>query len=153
MASHLRLILRQPLNFCFCLYEMLVRILLAILDRILLPHATRAVKFRTELVRCVMGSLTAHCWDLLFKAPPGLRDNQYKNRSVRGVPVMIIPPIAVFSADETQESRPKLFMLYAHGGGYLFGEPLQWIASYERWVAMASSRGVNLVVIAVKYRM
>ncbi|RDW76946.1 hypothetical protein BP6252_04999 [Coleophoma cylindrospora] len=44
-------------------------------------------------------------------------------------------------------------MLYAHGGGYMFGEPLQWIASYERWIAKASSRGFDLVVVAVKYRL
>jgi hypothetical protein len=152
MVSYLSLILSQPLSVCMCLYEMQARLLLVILQRLMLPNATHAVKLRTELVRCVMGSLIANCWDLLFKAPLGLSHTRYKKISVRGIPVMIVPPTATLSTKQLQGNRPKLFMLYAHGGGYLFGEPLMWIASYERWVAMASSRGFDLVVVAVNYR-
>jgi hypothetical protein len=118
----------------------------------MLPHATRVVTFRTEIMRCIMGSLIENCWDLLFKAPPGLSSTRYRKIVVNKVPAVVFPPTAKIGIQESFKERPKLFMLYAHGGGYSLGEPLQWATSYERWVVKASSRGFDLVIIAVNYR-
>ena len=152
MASHLQLIIARPWAFFMCVYDALAHVILVMVHRLLLPHACRAVTFRTEIARCVLGSLTANFWDLLFKAPVGLCDNRYQCIDLGGIPVMMIPPGATISAARLQVKRRQLIMLYAHGGGFMFGEPLMWIATYERWVAAAKAQGFDLTVLAVKYR-
>ncbi|OCK77445.1 alpha/beta-hydrolase, partial [Lepidopterella palustris CBS 459.81] len=44
-------------------------------------------------------------------------------------------------------------LLYAHGGGYLFGEPLMYLESYKRWVREAEANGIRLIIVSVDYRL
>jgi hypothetical protein len=150
MASHLQLILAHPWAFFMCVYDTLAHIILVLLHHILLPHACRSVTFRTEIVRCILGSLISNFWDLFFKAPPGLSNDRFDRIDLGSVPVVRIPPGSSISAP--QEKPKQMIMLYAHGGGYMFGEPLMWIAAYERWVDTANARGFHLTVLAVNYR-
>lgn len=115
-----------------------------------------------------------HFWDLIFKAPvewPRLLGGRQRYETVMlgpsKVPTVIVPPSSSSlmprsepherplpgglprASAEDDKGKKTAVLLWAHGGGYLFGEPLQYLATYERWVMKAKVRG--LIVFAVDY--
>ncbi|RFU32302.1 hypothetical protein B7463_g4018, partial [Scytalidium lignicola] len=153
--THLKLITTSPLRFFFFLYDALTLLVLTLADWIFRPYASRAVSFRTAIARCFIGSLCANFWDLQFKARPGIRAEDYAWAGVGGVPVVIVPPRADLATARkgSDGGKDALVMLYSHGGGYITGEPLQWLESYQRWVKRSEEMGLQLIVVAVKYRL
>ena len=152
MRSHLHLIVAHPINFCLSIYETLALLVLLLANRLLLPFACRPLSLRTEIARCFLGGFLKHFWDLLFKAPPGLQETEYRNCIIRSVPTVVVPRHAQLDAGNLDRQRQSLVLLYAHGGGYLFGEPLMYISTYKRWIEIADSHGIDLSVVAVQYR-
>lgn len=157
--SHLRLILTQPWKLVRSIYHTSALGVSVFLNRLLLPFACRAVDFRTQLYRCYLGGFLANFWDLLFKAPLNLKKSRYADEKLGGVPCVIIPRDAAAALQESkhqdittqgQQQKP-LILLYAHGGGYAFGEPLMYIETYERWIRRAKEQGLKLVVVSVDY--
>ena len=149
--SHLALIAAHPSKLIWSIYQTTAYLVILFLHRLLLPFACRATDFRTEITRCFLGSFLANFWDLLFKAPIGLREDQYRNFNVGGVPAVLVPPTAPFMDAGMMNPKPDLLILYAHGGGYLFGEPLMYMSTYERWIHIASTRGIDLAIVSVDY--
>lgn len=145
----MQLIIRHPFKFLRSVYETCVRLLLILLQRILLPNECRAVAFRTEIARCFLGSFLANFWELVYKAPYGMRHDQYSLLDLGGVHTIIVPPDA---GPRLQTKGASLVLLYAHGGGFMFGESLMWLSSYERWVKVAKAQNLDLIVVAVEYR-
>lgn len=43
-------------------------------------------------------------------------------------------------------------ILYVHGGGFLFGHPLQYRSAYQRWVQTAMKLDLRIAVVALAYR-
>jgi hypothetical protein len=152
MRSHLDLVAAHPIKFCLAIYETLALLVLLLFNRILLPFACRPISLRTEIARCFLGGFLKHFWDILFKAPPGLQETEYRNVIIGSVPTVIVPPHARLDVESLDRHRPSLVLLYAHGGGYLFGEPLMYMSTYKRWIELADSHGMDLSVIAVHYR-
>ncbi|KAH8802562.1 alpha/beta hydrolase fold-domain-containing protein [Xylogone sp. PMI_703] len=153
--THFQLIAASPLRFCFFLCDAVALLVTTLVDWILRPYASRATSFRTAIARCFIGSLCANFWTLQFKARPGIRAEDYSWATVGGVPVVIVPSRADFANTRKNGNGGKdvLIMLYGHGGGYIMGEPLQWLESYLRWVKVAEEMGLQLIVVAVKYRL
>lgn len=151
--SHLRLILTQPWKLVRSIYHTSALGVSVLLDRMLLPFACRAVDFRTQLYRCYLGGFLANFWDLLFKAPLNLSRSRYADQILGGVPCVIVPRDAgaALHKDHQDIREQSLILLYAHGGGYAFGEPLMYIETYERWVRRAEEQGLKLVVVSVDY--
>jgi len=52
----------------------------------------------------------------------------------------------------SKDGRKKLVLLYSHGGGYLFGEPLMYMSTYKRWIKAAARENIELTIVSVDYR-
>lgn len=152
MATHLQLIFANPWKTMRCAYEIIALLLLTLLSRIWLPFAHRVMDLRTEIARDFMGPLLTIFWEIIYKAPPGLDPKRYSTVDIGGVPSVIIPPQATLTGGPLDRERNNLVLLFAHGGGYLFGEPLQYISTYERWVRSAAQHGIDLTIVSVDYR-
>lgn len=152
MATHLELILTNPWKTLVCIYEILALLLITFISRILLPFTPRVVDLRTEIARDFVGPGLTVFWEILYKAPPGLSPRRYKRVDIGGVPSVVIPPGATLVNGSLDRQKKNLIILFAHGGGYLFGEPLQYISTYERWVRNACRQGIDLTIVSVDYR-
>ncbi|RFU26007.1 hypothetical protein B7463_g10332, partial [Scytalidium lignicola] len=152
MATHLDLILANPWKTLLCIYEILALLLITLISRILLPFVPRVVDLRTEIARDFIGPGLTIFWEILYKAPPGLDPKRYRVADIGGVPSVVIPPHAALAGGPLDLQRKNLVILFAHGGGYLFGEPLQYISTYERWVQNAAQQGIDLTIVSVDYR-
>lgn len=154
MTSHLQLILQNPTKLLWAIWQSTIYIVLVLIQRLLLPTACRAVTFRTEIARAILGPFLANFWDLLFKAPPGLRHSGYSVLEAGHATAFIVPPDrALISLRERENSRKRLLLLYSHGGGFVFGEPLMYMSTYIRWVEAAEKEDVDLTIVSVDYRM
>lgn len=152
MATHFELVLANPWKTIKCIYEITARLVLTLIGRILLPFAHRVVDLRTEIARDFVGPGLTIFWEIIYKAPPGLDSKRYSAVDIGGIPSVVIPPQATLVGIPRDRKCNKLFMLFAHGGGYLFGEPLQYILTYERWVGSAAQHGIDLTIVSVDYR-
>lgn len=152
--SHRELIRDNPWKLVRSVYYTLVYLVLVVQNRLLLPFACRAVDLRTELARCYLAAFLGNFWDLIFKAPPWLRKDQYSEIALKGVSAVLIPPntpLGDKASGSSLDNKRNVYLLYAHGGGYLFGEPLMYISTYERWIQKASHQGLDLVIVSVDY--
>jgi len=153
MVTHLQLILENPAKLFWSVWHSLVYLFLVLIQRILLPNACRAVTLRTEVARAILGSFLANFWDLLFKAPPGLRDNEYSHLNAGHVPAILVPPERnLHSISSQEDGKQKLLILYSHGGGYHFGEALMYMSTYKRWIKAAARVHIELTILSVDYR-
>jgi hypothetical protein len=153
MATHLQLILENPAKLFWSIWQSLIYLFLVLIQRLVLPNACRAVTLRTEIARAILGSFLANFWDLLFKASPGLRDDEYLLLTAGRVPAVLVPPDRDLNTIGSQEDgKRKLLLLYSHGGGYFFGEPLMYMSTYKRWIKAMARENVELTVVSVDYR-
>lgn len=153
MATHLQLVLRNPANLFWSVWQSFVYLFLVFIQRILLPNACRSVTLRTEIARAILGSFLANFWDLLFKAPPNLQDHDYIVINAGQVPAVLIPPGRDLNTIRGKEDgKRKILLLYSHGGGYFFGEPLMYMSTYLRWIKAAARENVELTIVSVDYR-
>jgi hypothetical protein len=151
MVTYKQLTAENPIKFFWSIYQYVVYLIILLAERLLLPTACRAVTLRTQIVRCIYGSFLANFWDILFKAPPNLREEDYKSEKIGGVPSVVIPRHASLSSSFSKPST-SLILLYGHGGGFYFGEPLMYISTYKRWIKEAKEKGVELIIVSVDYR-
>lgn len=149
MGSRLLQALRRPRKLASYTWTLLRSLTLALADRLLFPLGCRPLSLGTELRRCHLAAALTGFPELIFAAPPGLPAADYRTAGLDGVPAVVVPPEA--RLDDFAE-RPAVVLLYAHGGGYLFGEPLMYIESYKRWVEAAAAKGIRLVIVSVNYR-
>jgi acetyl esterase/lipase len=152
MASRLLLMLRHPWKTLAFSWMSIRFLILAIADRLLFPFACRPVSLYTEITRCLLGSSLACFLELTFSAPPGLRADEYRPVELNNVSTIVVPRETKLESLGSAETPRTLVLLYAHGGGYLFGEPLMYMDSYKRWIKEAESVGIRLVVVSVDYR-
>ena len=155
MATHVKLILANPAKLFWSVWQSLVYLFIVVIQRLLLPNACRAVSLRTEIARAILGSFLANFWDLLFKAAPGLRDDEYSLLSAGAgqVPAVLVPPGRdLGTIGSKEDGKRKILLLYSHGGGYFFGEPLMYMSTYKRWIKAAARQNVELTVLSVDYR-
>lgn len=169
--SYAGLILSHPLKLLWAIYDTLALLAISLLHRLLLPGACHATSFRVQILRCFLGGFLARFWDLMFKAPPEMpcltrgSHKRYAEIILGGrVPAVVVPPSPVRRGGGEakvggegamlpvgNDERDTVFLLYAHGGGFLFGEPLMHLGTYERWVRKAAAMKWRLVVVAVEY--
>jgi len=152
MGSRLWMVLRHPWKFLLFLWTFLRCLFLALVDRLLFPFACRPISFHMEITRCYLAASLACFLELLFSAPPGLGAEDSQPVKLNNVPAVVVPPEARLESLTTAHTDPTVVLLYAHGGGYLFGEPLMYLASYKRWVRQAEANGVRLIIVSVDYR-
>jgi len=105
------------------------------------------------MMRCYLGASLSCFLELVFSAPPDLDPEDFKRIKLNNVPAIMVPPETQLETLAAQQKDKTVVLIYAHGGGYLFGEPLMYMESYKRWVGEAKMIGVNLVIVAVDYRM
>lgn len=151
MVTYRPLIAENPIKFFWSIYQSLAYPVILAAERVLLPRACRAVTLRTQVVRCMYGSFLANFSDIVFKAPPNLREEDYRSENFGGVSSVVIPRHADLSSSVSKQSN-SLVLLYGHGGGFYFGEPLMYISTYKRWVKVAKEDGVELIIVSVDYR-
>jgi acetyl esterase/lipase len=90
--------------------------------------------------------------ELIFNAPPSLDIEDFQSVELNKVPAIVVPPETKLENLATDNAHRAVVLLYAHGGGYLFGEPLMYLDSYKRWVREAEANGIRLIVVSVDYR-
>jgi len=176
--SYLLLILLHPLRLILAVYHTVALLLPTLIYRLLLPTACSPTSFKVEILRCWLAGFLVHFWDLVFKAPlewpsylGGRRRHALLMMGPNGIPTVVVPPNGLslipaparqgrgFTADVQDgsarsfigQSTDTLVLLWAHGGGYMFGEPLQYLSTYERWVDKAKTKRWNLVIFSVDY--
>ncbi|KAI9814056.1 MAG: hypothetical protein M1827_003520 [Pycnora praestabilis] len=125
----------------------------ALIEYLLLPPASRPVTLRTELARCFIGSFLENLPALFLRAPLGLRDDEYRKVNIGGVQAVMVPPDVLLNADTFNTFPAPLVLLFAHGGGFVLGEPLMQIPTYKRWIKAANDHGLALVIVSVDYRL
>jgi hypothetical protein len=160
--SHVALIIRHPIKLFRSVYHASALLGVVLLHRLLFPFACRATGFGTEVRRCLLGGLLANFWDLLFKQPLGVqRDKHYTEVHLRRVPAVVVPRNALTAQEKAESTNggdlpsrapQPVVLLYAHGGGYLFGEPLMYLSAYERWIRGSKALGFDLIIVSVDYR-
>ncbi|KAH8754663.1 Alpha/Beta hydrolase protein [Hyaloscypha sp. PMI_1271] len=152
MASRSILILRHPWKFLKFSWAYLRYLLLALADRLLFPFACRPISLHTETARCYLGASLSCFVELIFSAPPGLGPDDFEAVKLKGVPAVLVPPGKKLETLSRQTER-TVVLLYAHGGGYAFGEALMYIDAYKRWIREAEANGLCLIIVSVDYRL
>jgi hypothetical protein len=127
-------------------------LVIAILQRLLFPLACHPISFHTEIFRCYLGASLSCFVELIFSAPPGLSTDDFEDIKLNDVPAVLVPPGTRLDNLPSGETDRTVVLLYAHGGGYLFGEPLMYIDAYKRWIKEAEANDIRLIVISVDYR-
>lgn len=152
MGSRVVLVLRHPLKFLRWSLLFSRCLVLALVDRLLFPFACRPISFYTEITRCYLGASLVCFLELIFSAPPGLDRRSFQSADLNEVPAIVVPPHTKLEVAFSTNDPRNVVLLYAHGGGYLFGEPLMYLDTYKRWVKKAEASGVHLTVVSVDYR-
>lgn len=170
--SRLYLLLRHPLRLLMSIYHTVGLLIPTLAHRILLPCASSPTSFKVEILRCFLGGFMTNFWDMVFKAPPewpqslgGRRSYAYLRLGNEKVTAVVVPATACSMFQENKEtntanhneragglqSEHTIVVLYAHGGGYFYGEPLMHLPAYNRWTRQAKAQGWELVVVSVDY--
>lgn len=115
-----------------------------VLQRIASPCVSNTLSFRNAIARIWIGTTFAINGNILYSEP----SNHHTQKVERaGFQTFILPttsPDAMKNADT--------ILVWCHGGGGMIGHPLQYQATYKRWIHKAGQRGKNIVILGLRYR-
>jgi hypothetical protein len=155
-------ILRHPLATLKFLYTFNTQVALLLLKRALLPFLPRYQTLWQQIRRAYLLSAGT---EMVHRLPANY--SQKRARLVTGVGETgkwkgyVVPgrrELKDFTEGELAKGvegadrAKKVVALYAHGGGYGWGEARMYVNYFERWVRRGKEEGVELVVVSVEYR-
>jgi hypothetical protein len=114
--------------------------------RIILPFKPRTQNLRNAIARAWLGYIFVHCPTILYSKP---RDTDLQEVQEAGLHLYIIQGS---EKSKTQLKDADAVILFAHGGGMIFGHPLQYLSDYRRWISGAKRLRKKLDFVAVQYR-
>lgn len=148
MGDVLRQLINSPRACVLCVYTFVIQTILIIARRVLLPHLFTYQSLRTQIFRAYLIStfalppLPVEASDA--EAQPIEEDGKWKGYLIPGT-----RPLSSFAGNSS--SGRHVVALYAHGGGYGWGEARQYLTYMERWVSCAEAAGIDLVFLSVEY--
>lgn len=153
MVSLLSLIFTNPLLSFRLSYTFSAQVLIILLKSALLPYFPGYLSLRTQLQRAYLASAALHFPSFVHRLPVTHCPSDRARKVGTGWTGYVIPGRR-FLSDFTSESPDlkRCVVLYAHGGGYAWGEARQYLNYMERWVLAASKLGIDLAFLSVEYR-
>jgi acetyl esterase/lipase len=148
MEDALRQITNSPFACLLCVYTFLTQVALITARRLLLPHLLTYQTYRTQLFRAYLIATFA-----LPTLPNIASESEAKLIEEKGKwSGFIIPGTRELTefAGKSSSGR-RVVVLYAHGGGYSFGDARQYLSYMRRWVECAKASGIDLVFLSVEY--
>lgn len=152
MPSALRLMLQHPVQTCNFLYCFAIQLLLFALHRILLPTYPRYHSVRIEAQKAYLSSTSLHFPTLTHRLPATYSEQQATPITGKGWNGYIISGETPHSLAEATDSNVLTVVLYAHGGGYVRGEARMYLWYFKRWIAVAKTKGLEIIFVSVEYR-
>lgn len=152
MANLFVLFAKAPLQTLVFIYYFTAQLLLLCLKRVLLPQLHTYQSFRTQIHRAYLSSAGLYP-DLLHGLPVNCSTEDARKIASDSCSAYVIPGTSILPTSG-QQSFPfrKVVILYAHGGGYAWGEARMYIHHMKRWVARARQDRLDLVFVSVEYR-
>jgi acetyl esterase/lipase len=101
-----------------------------------------------------MSSCVSTFPDLVYRLPVGPVPESKAKQVHTSFNGYVIPGARSFLlADIAKKpSTSQGVVLFAHGGGYARGEAKMYLDYMERWVTVATERGLDIVFMSVEYR-
>lgn len=148
MDDVVRQITNSPLACLLCVYTFVTQVVLITARRLLLPHLFTYQTYRTQLFRAYLIATFA-----LPTLPNVASESEAKLIEEKGKWTGYIIPgtrgLHEFAGESI--SGRRVIALYAHGGGYSFGDARQYLSYMRRWVECAKAAGIDLVFLSVEY--
>lgn len=153
MVRLLTLILQNPLRSLLFGYTFCAQVFVVLLKRALLPYYPSYQSVRTQLQRAYLSASILHFPRLVHRLPvtncPSQRAKKVGDSDWTGY---VVPGTSNLF-DPSLSGRKQCVALYAHGGGYIWGEARQYLNYMERWIRVAKAAGISLTFLSVEYRM
>lgn len=149
------LILCNPLKTLRFTYTFIAQVILVLLKHILLPYFPVYQSLRTQLQRAYLASSALHFPAIVHRLPVTHCPSSRARKVGSGWTGYLVPgtrPVSDLSRDRLCCDRKVCIALYAHGGGYAWGEARQYLNYMERWIDIASKMGIDLTFLSVEYR-
>jgi epsilon-lactone hydrolase len=148
MEGILRQITNSPWACLLCVYTFVTQVALITARRLLLPHLFTYQSLRTQLFRAYLISTFA-----LPALPIQASESEARLVEEKGKWKGYLIPGTRDLRDFTGNSSGgrRVIALYAHGGGYGWGEARQYLSYMRRWIECAKAAGIDLVFLSVEY--
>lgn len=149
MNDVLRQITNSPVACLLCVYTFATQVILIVARRLLLPHLFNYQSFRTQIFRgyliatFAIPTLPVEASD--SEAKPIEEEGKWKGYLIPGT-----RDLQDFAGKSISTGR-RVVALYAHGGGYGWGEARQYLSYMREWVKRAKLTGIELVFLSVEY--
>ena len=101
--------------------------------------------FETALRCTLMVVFLGNAGELIYSAPPHVA---HQSREINGVGFRTYE---VAPEPGTKLKDADIVVYYFHGGGYYFGEALQYPKTFKRWKEKAALLGKRLAVVSLEY--
>lgn len=153
MPSKLALAIQHPIQAVVFFYGFLVRVLIVLGSRILLPNAPRYQSLRTELQRAYLTSTSLNFPDLTFCLPAAYPESQAFPIQGSGWKGWLIPggKDALSTLERAAKQDDHRVVIYAHGGGYARGTARMYTPYMHRWAGGATGHGIKLIFLSLEY--
>ena len=148
MDQVIRQLTNSPLACLLCVYTFITQVLLIIARRVFLPHLWNYQSFRTQIFRAYLIATFA-LPTLPVQAPEAEAKLVEEQGKWKGYIIPGNRDLKYFARRSSSERR--VVALYAHGGGYGWGEARQYLSYMRRWVECARAAKIDLVFLSVEY--
>ncbi|KAH7064051.1 Alpha/Beta hydrolase protein [Paraphoma chrysanthemicola] len=151
MVSALKLMLQQPTQAANFIYCFVTQLLLVVLHRILLPHYPRYQSLRIEAQKAYLSSTALHFPQFTHRLPADYSERLATPIAGKGWHGYTISGESPRSIKDAANPKLLTIVLYAHGGGYARGEARMYLWYFKRWIAVAKSKGLEVMFLSVEY--
>ncbi|KAH8689345.1 Alpha/Beta hydrolase protein [Talaromyces proteolyticus] len=114
-----------------------------LLQGLFVPCRLRPLGFRNALARVWLGNIFSIQGTILYSPAQDHCEQKIEGSDFEAY---IIP-----STNTAELQEADAIVIFAHGGGMIFGHPLQYTKTYRRWTAYAQKLGKRLVFVSVRY--
>lgn len=104
----------------------------------------KALGIRNGIARAWLGTLFAVHPDVFYSEP--------SNHTTQTIETAKLKAYIIPQTKNSELQHADAVVIYAHGGGMIFGHPLQYLKAYKRWSTHARTIDKQLVFIPVRYR-
>jgi hypothetical protein len=140
-------VVRSPFTSIWLFSTSAIQIVGLALYRIVTVFKSHPSNFSTAWRSIVLRTFFGNAYTMVYSNP------SYAVHESRVIKTDDFTAYVVSPKPTDKLSAADVVILYFHGGGYMIGEPLQYVKSFKRWKKKALSVGVKLEIVTVKYRM
>lgn len=137
-------VVAKPVSSLTLILVASLRAIKVLVESVVVPSAIQPLGLRNAIARAWLGTVFVHHPDLYYSEPP--------NHDIQTIQTPDLKAYIIPRTESADWSRADAVVIYAHGGGMIFGHPLQYLKAFKRWAKHAESMQKRIVFVAVRYR-